>query len=314
VDALGRPCTARYARNDGGTVIVELAQASGLPRVADRLDARHASTLGTGQVIAAALAAAPVREVLLTLGGSASTDGGAGILKALGARLLDAEDREIDDGGGALARLDRIDMSGVMSAARAARWLLAVDVTNPLTGMRGAAAVFGPQKGAGKDDVVDLDGALAHWARVLARDVGPVDPMAGGMGAAGGTPTGLVAAFGAEVVSGARLVADAIGLPGYLAGADLVITGEGSFDVSSFSGKAVGTVVELARVAGVPVAVLAGAVRVDRDRLRRAGIAGARSIADGPRTLASLAAHAPALIEAAAADTVTLFVAGGRGF
>ncbi|MDR1152619.1 MAG: glycerate kinase [Bifidobacteriaceae bacterium] len=310
VDALGRPHTARYAMGHGGRAIVELAQASGLPQVADHPAPLTASTRGTGLVIARALEGG-ARDLLICLGGTATTDGGAGILRALGARLLDARDHEVDDGGAALARISRIDVDALAPGVRDARWRLACDVDNPLTGPRGAAAVFGPQKGASPTDVARLDAALGHWAEVLARDVGPVDPDVPGMGAAGGTPAALVAAFGARLVPGARLVADVTGLTARLARADLLITGEGSFDGQSLAGKVVGTLAGLARSAGVPVLVVAGAVRAGAGAgARPAGIVGARSIADGPCTLDDLMTGAAHRIETTTADMLTTFAAG----
>src|SRR5690606_3327326 len=168
VDAIGRPAQARWVVSpDGRTAVVELAEASGLPRVADvPLQFLHASTRGTGDVARAALDAG-VSEILLCLGGSASTDGGAGILTGLGARLLDAEGRDVPDGGEGLAAVTSLDLGGLHPRAREVRWRLAVDVTNPLVGELGAAHVFGPQKGA-RDGVADyLDDALRHWAEAL---------------------------------------------------------------------------------------------------------------------------------------------------
>ncbi|MDR1428423.1 MAG: glycerate kinase [Bifidobacteriaceae bacterium] len=307
-DAIGRPRTARYGMDSVGTAIIEVAEASGLPHVAGHLAPLTASTWGTGLVIADALAHG-AREILLCLGGSATTDGGAGILRALGARALGANG-EVDDGGAALAHIGQIDLAGLLPAARLARWRLACDVDNPLTGENGAAAVFGPQKGAGPADVAKLDAALGHWARLLNRDVGPLDEASPGVGAAGGTPAALIAAFDAELVPGARLVADAIGLTARIPEADLLITGEGSFDSQSLDGKVVGTLAQLASGAGVPVLVVAGAAKAGRETAARAGIVGARSIADGPRALAELMAKPAPLIEAAAADMLATFAAG----
>jgi glycerate kinase len=311
IDPVGRPRTARWGSGAGGNAIVELAEASGLPLLAGHLAPLTASTRGTGMVLAEALAAG-ARDILLCLGGSASTDGGAGILRALGARLIDASGDEVHDGGASLASIVRIDVAGLAPAARAARWRLACDVRNPLTGPRGAAAVFAPQKGATPEDVAELDAALAHWARLLARDVGPLDPGAAGVGAAGGTPSALIAAFGAELAPGARLVADAIGLTARLGEADALVTGEGTFDASSLGGKVVGTLADLARSADTPTFVLAGAVKARWEDWGGTGIVGVRSIADGPRDLASLIADAAPLLEAATRDTLTTWSAPHR--
>ncbi|MDR0626951.1 MAG: glycerate kinase [Bifidobacteriaceae bacterium] len=308
-DALGRATSARYLMTADGVAMVELAEASGLPAVADRLSAGEATTLGTGVVVKDALGAG-ARQIVLFLGGSATSDGGAGILQALGARLTDKEGKTLEPGGAALARIDKIDLTGLMPKARAARWRLAVDVTNPLTGPRGAAAVFGPQKGASPPDVALLDRALAVWAQTLSSQVGPVDPTAPGLGAAGGTPAAIVAAFGAELTSGAELVAESTGLVAALPGADLLITGEGSFDAQSLDGKVVGTLAALAASTRVPVLVIAGSVAGPWGARRQAGIIGARSLADGPRDLAYLKSHAAELVTAATADALGTWIAG----
>jgi glycerate kinase len=213
-----------------------------------------AHTAGLGTVIAAALAAG-ARGLVITVGGSASTDGGTGALAALGARFLDETGDELPYGGGALSRIARIDRSRLLPPPTAGVEIL-TDVTNPLLGRLGAAHVYGPQKGATTQEIVELDAGLARLAQALGGE-----PAAPGAGAAGGTAYGLAAAWGAAIVPGARRVAELAGLAAVLAGADLVITGEGRFDATSGQGKVVGTVVDYAHAAGdVPVALVAGAV------------------------------------------------------
>jgi glycerate kinase len=192
--------------------------------------------------------------VMLTLGGSATTDGGTGALAALGARFLDADGVELPPGGGALARLDRVDLTGLTPPPAGGVQCL-VDVTAPLLGPLGAAGQFGPQKGASPAQVAELDAALARLSDVLGgnRD-------APGAGAAGGTAYGFAVCWGAAFVSGAQAVAAAAGLDDALRGAALVVTGEGQFDAQSLRGKVVGELVGRAREAGVPVAVVAGRV------------------------------------------------------
>ncbi|SDS24900.1 glycerate kinase [Paraoerskovia marina] len=261
VDALGRPCTARWGRA-GRVAVVELAEASGLPGVTDRpFDPVHASTEGTGVLVRAALDAGS-REILLGLGGSASVDGGAGVLRALGVRIIDRRGAEVPPGGAGLLRASELDLDALDARASAARWRLAVDVTNPLAGPQGAARVFGPQKGATPQDVVLLDEALGRWADVLEGATGVRVHDLAGAGAAGGVPAGLVAVLGAEIEPGAELVADALGIPGAMELADLVLTGEGRIDESSLQGKVVGTLAALAsRTADPPpVVVLTGRV------------------------------------------------------
>ncbi|MFE9099255.1 glycerate kinase [Actinomadura geliboluensis] len=307
-DPLGRPVKARYALSgDGRSAVVELAAASGLPLVEDvPPDPLNAATHGTGELIADAVRRG-AREVLVCIGGSASTDGGAGLLRALGVRFLDAAGAELPPGGAALARLAAIDDSALPDAVRATRFRVACDVTNPLVGPAGAAAVFGPQKGASPAQVAELDAALTVFADVLAARGGPRVHDLPGAGAAGGTCGGLVGVLGAEPAAGAELVAAAVGLPAALAGADLVVTGEGRVDGQSAGGKVVSAVAALARDRGVPCLALAGGVAGPLDELHALGLTAAFSLADGPRTLAELKADAAPLLAAAAEQAVRLF-------
>lgn len=311
-DALGRPTTARYGVSpDGRTLAVEAAEAYGLPKVSDvPLRPLDATSEGVGTVVFAALDAAPdAEEVVLFVGGSASTDGGAGLLSDLGARFLDAGGAAVAPGGGGLRSLARIDLDGLDARARALRWRIACDVDNPLLGPRGAAAVFGPQKGATPDDVAVLDDGLAHLADALAAATGHDARDLPGAGASGGLPVGLSAALGAELVPGGELVAEAVGLADALEGADLVLTGEGRLDEQSLHGKVVDTVVRL--VAGrAAVVVVAGGVELTPARVAEAGIAAAFSLAPGPRTLAELSRDAVAELERTAAHACRLFAAG----
>ncbi|MFK3671843.1 glycerate kinase [Leifsonia aquatica] len=249
-----------------GVAVVELAATSGLgllqaPAPFD------AQTIGFGQAIAAALDAGAT-SLLLAIGGSASTDGGAGALTALGARLLDADGRPVAPGNRGLARLARADLSGLRALPAGGARILS-DVTSPLLGPDGAAAVFGPQKGATPENVPELDAGLARLAAVLeaAGGNGTLGPTGvsvdePGTGAAGGTGYGL-RVWGATMAPGAAAVADALGLPERIASADLVITGEGRYDSQSASGKAPEHVAALARRAGIPVLLAAGAITAE---------------------------------------------------
>lgn len=311
VDAVGRAVLARWAvSGEGRTAVVELAQASGLPGVDDGpLRPEHAGTDGTGRLLVAALDAG-VAEIVLCLGGSASSDGGAGILRALGARIRDDRGDDVPVGGGGLARVASLDLSALHPRARAVRWRLAVDVTNPLLGPRGAAAVFGPQKGADAAAIRRLDDALSRWADVLATATGVTVRDLPGSGAAGGVPAALIAVCRADLVPGARLVAESIGLPAALAQADLVLTGEGSFDPQSLDGKVVGAIGDLAaRSAHRPVVVLAGRTSVATDRARAAGITAAFALARANESWAEQRARTPERLRTAAADVVRRFVA-----
>jgi glycerate kinase len=260
---LGAPVDAAWGVIDGDTAVIEMAAASGLVLVPEGgRDPRIASTYGTGQLIDAALAAG-CRRIIVGMGGSATNDGGAGAAQALGARLLDDDGRDLPPGGAALARLARIDVSGLDPRLRQAQILAATDVFNPLCGPQGASAVYGPQKGATPETVHELDAALAHYAAVIERDLGVRVLDVAGAGAAGGLGAGLVAFLGAEIVPGAKLVADAVGLEQRMAGADLVIAGEGRLDAQTGFGKAPHEVARLARQAGIPVIAIAGALRED---------------------------------------------------
>jgi glycerate kinase len=252
----GRPVEATWLLLPDGTAVVEMARAAGLPLL-DRPDPLGATTRGLGELLAAAVAAPDVTRVMLTLGGSATTDGGTGALTALGARFLDDDGAELPPGGGPLARLARVDLSGLVPPPPGGVQCL-VDVTAPLLGPLGAAGQFGPQKGASPDQVAELDAALARLAEVLGGDPGTP-----GAGAAGGTAFGFATCWGAQFVSGAAAVATAAGLDDALRGADLVVTGEGSFDDQSLRGKVVGDLVARAGACGVPVTVVAGRVEVE---------------------------------------------------
>ena len=328
VDAIGRPHTARYGVSaDGRVGVVELAAASGLPDVSDvALQPLHAHTRGTGAVAAAVLDAG-VEEVVVCLGGSASTDGGAGLLTGLGARLLAHEPatvpssadgelagRLVPDGGEGLARVVGLDLDGLHPRAREVRWRVAVDVTNPLVGERGAAAVFGPQKGASGSDVRFLDAALVRWADLLERETGIRTHELSGAGAAGGVPAALVAVLGAELEHGATLVAQSIGLPAAVADADLVLTGEGSFDSQSINGKVADAIGTLAAAAPgrPPVVVLAGQVLLPAQRARAAGITAAFSIAPGPIDLDDLLGRTGSRLTELAASVTSLYLGSAR--
>ncbi len=302
-DALGRPRTARFGLSaDRTTAVVEAAEANGLPHVQDvPLEPLWADSAGVGRLSAAALEAG-AREILLCIGGSATTDGGTGMLRALGARFLDRDGREVPPGGGGLAAIDRIDLDGVHPLARRAKWRIAVDVDNPLVGERGAAAVFGPQKGADAQNIELLDGGLAHLTRLLAEATGASHEdllHRPGMGAAGGLPVALSAVLGAEILPGSRLVAEAVGLPALVADADIVLTGEGSFDGQSLHGKVVHAVQQHARD-GAAVVVIAGRVELTAAEVAQAGLTAALSIAQGPATEEQLRADARLLINEAA--------------
>lgn len=258
-------------------VVVEMAQASGLWRVGRRgsdgaaRPALLASTYGTGQLVGQALQAGP-SEIVVTAGGSASTDGGAGLLQALGARLTTSTGHELPRGGAALASLVELDLAHLDPRLAAVRIVLASDVDNPLVGPTGAAAVFAPQKGADRNDVAILERALTHWADLLAECTGVDHRDAPGAGAAGGLGVAVLAALAGTRCSGIEFVMEECGVSAAVVGADLVVVGEGRLDAQSLGGKAPSGVAALARRAGVPVVAVAGRVELSSADARRAGI------------------------------------------
>ena len=291
----GVPVATSWARR-GDDAVVELADVSGLTRLPEGRPAPLRSTSrGTGEVIAAALDAG-CRRIVVGIGGSASTDGGAGLLVALGARTLDADGLPVGDGGAALDEVLTLDLTGLHPRLGEVEIAVACDVDNPLTGPHGAAAVYGPQKGADADDVERLDTALGHWADVVAASTGRDLRDVPGAGAAGGVGFALVAVLGASARPGAEIVFELTGLRDLLPGADLVITGEGSLDEQTLRGKAPAAVAAAAHAAGVPVVAVAGRCLLDRATWEAAGFADVLTTTDEAGSLeASLAAPGPAL-------------------
>lgn len=275
----GQLVDTAFARS-GAVALLEMADVSGLAqRPGGRPAARTATSRGAGEVLAAALDAG-CRRVVLGVGGSACTDGGAGMLQALGVRLSDSQGRELPLGGAALARAATVDLAGLHPGLRDAEVVVACDVDNPLTGPEGAAAVYGPQKGASAQDVVELDAALARFADVVAASVGHDHRWTPGAGAAGGTAFAAVAVLGAQLRPGIDLVLDLVGFEAKLAGASLVVVGEGSLDVQSLRGKAVVGVASVARAAGVPVVAVCGRRELDAGQLRSGGLDAAYALTD----------------------------------
>jgi len=271
----GQPVTAVLAVREG-TAVIEMAEASGLRLLPlARPAPLTASSYGTGELVRAALDAGASR-IVLGVGGSACTDGGAGMAQALGAQLLDAAGRQVPPGGAGLAQLHRIEVADFDARLADTEVVVASDVDNPLCGPRGAAAVYGPQKGATADDVATLDSALAHYAQLLRRDLNIEVADVPGAGAAGGTGAGALAFLGARLTSGIALLLEVVGFAEAIRGADLVITGEGSLDAQSLHGKAP---IGVARAAGgIPVIALVGRLEVHAEQLRAVGITGARAL------------------------------------
>jgi glycerate kinase len=257
-DPLLRPVPAAWGVLADGSAVVECAAASGLWRLAaEERDARRASSYGTGQLIVAALEAG-CSSIYVGLGGSATNDGGAGMAGALGYRFLDANGRDLEPGGAALARLHSIDTSDAHAGLQDARVLAATDVRSPLLGREGASSVFGPQKGASARDVEELDAALTRFADVVEATYGIKARDIAGAGSAGGLGFGLVAFTGAQLVSGADLVARLSRLHERVAAVDVVVTGEGRLDAQTGFGKGPAYVAQVCRRLGKLCVCIAG--------------------------------------------------------
>ena len=282
----GEPVDTGYARQ-GESAVIELADACGLVRLpGGTLAPLTASSTGFGQVIAAALDAG-CRRLVLAIGGSASTDGGAGMLTALGAQVRDADGVDLAPGGGGLEHIAEVDFSKLHPDLNGAEVVLASDVDNPLLGDHGAAAVYGPQKGATPDDVARLDGALRAWSGAVARAMGVTENASGhpaadtpGAGAAGGVGFAAIAALGATARPGIDLMLELTGFAAHVSGADLVVTGEGSLDEQTLHGKAPAGVAAAARAAGVPVVTVSGRNLLSGQQLTAAGVRKAYALTD----------------------------------
>ncbi|MEU5721640.1 glycerate kinase [Micromonospora sp. NPDC047738] len=279
VDPLGRPAAGEILLTDDGTAYLESAQACGLHLLsAAERDPKATTSYGLGLLVAAAVEAG-ARTLVIGLGGSATNDGGAGMLIPLGVTALDEAGRALPYGGAALAAVAALDGA---PRVRGATLIAATDVDNPLLGLHGASNVYGPQKGATREDVLLLDGALERWAEVLERELPDCPPgfaARPGAGAAGGLGAAVLA-LGGRCESGIGLVSRAIGLDAALDAADLVITGEGSFDHQSLRGKVVAGVAGAARDRGVPCVVLAGRVSTGRREAAAAGVTEAYSLVE----------------------------------
>jgi glycerate kinase len=292
-DPLGRIIQARYGiTGDGHTAVIELAEASGLALLQrEEKDPRKTSTFGTGELIRYALQSG-YRQFIVCLGGSATNDGGAGMLQALGMRLRDAEGNELQRGGIHLSKLADMDDSELDSRIRESRFVIACDVRNPLCGENGASAVYGPQKGASPEMVKELDQALKHYADMVCKHTGAEVANLPGSGAAGGTGAGLLAFFDASMQAGARLVMDRISFDKQIQDADWIITGEGRFDAQTGSGKAIEAVCEAAALQQIPVIAVCGSIDADAGYTTKLGLRACFSLVPGPCTVEEAIAKA----------------------
>ncbi|HEK1687318.1 TPA: glycerate kinase [Pseudomonas putida] len=305
---LGAPVEASWGwLAQSRTAVIEMAQASGIQLLPSaQRDACRSSTWGTGELIAAALAAGAQR-IVLAIGGSATNDAGSGMLRALGLRLLDREGQALAEGGLALTQLARIDASDLDPRLAEVQFEVAADVDNPLCGANGASAIFGPQKGATPEQVLQLDQALGHFADHCAQLLGEDLRESPGCGAAGGMGFAAKAFMGARFRPGVEVVAELAGLDGLVQGADLVITGEGRFDAQTLRGKTPMGVARVAKRHGVPVVVIAGTLGEGYEALYAHGVDAAFAVTSGPMTLERACAEAGALLEARAGDIARLW-------
>ncbi|MFE9580045.1 glycerate kinase [Nocardia sp. NPDC006044] len=273
----GEPVETTYAKRDD-LAVVELADVSGLLRLPGGAFApMSATSRGTGEVIAAAVDAG-CRRVVLGIGGSAGTDGGAGLVRALGARLLDAGGIEIGDGGAPLADVATLDLTALRERMAGVEITVACDVDNPLTGPPGAATVYGPQKGADVVQVAALDSALAHWADIVTATTGTDRRDIPGAGAAGGVGFAAVAILDGTLAPGIELILELTDFADHLVATDLVVTGEGALDEQTLHGKAPAGVATAALAAGVPVVAVCGRNTLSGNRLQSAGFTAAYSL------------------------------------
>lgn len=308
-NALGEPILADWALLQNGTAVIEMATAGGLEQIdRARRDPMRASSAGVGHLIRAALDAG-ARQIVLGLGGSATNDAGAGMLQALGLRILDREGRDIGPGGGALTQAATLDASALDSRLAEVQFIIASDVDNPLCGPQGASAIFGPQKGASPEHVRILDGALSHFADLCAATLGHDMRNQPGSGAAGGIGFAARAWLSAAFRPGVDVVAEIGHLAEALTGASLVITGEGRMDSQTLRGKTPMGVARVAHHAGVPVVAIAGSLGDGYQQLYRAGICAAFSLAEGPCTLEEACRDAERLLADRACDIIRVWLA-----
>lgn len=310
-DPLGRPVRSGYGvLRDGKTAAIEMASASGLQLVPSGLrNPLHTTTFGTGELIRHSLESG-FREIVVFTGGSATCDCGSGALQALGVRFMDGSGREIRSPmmGMDMTRVGAVDLSGLPAAVAESRFRIATDVTNPLLGPSGAAAVYARQKGASEADVGILEQGLANCVDILEAARGLRVRDIPGAGSAGGIAAGLMAVVKAQAVSGAGWVLEACRFSAHLSGADLILTGEGRLDRQTLSGKLVMAVVRAGRAAGVPVIAVSGRVDMNEKQIEKTGLAAAVSASDESMPLEKAMRNAPTLVADAAERAVREFM------
>ena len=302
------------AMGDGVTAVIEMARTSGLALVPlDSRDPMNSTTYGLGEAILAALDHG-FRTFIVGIGGSATNDAGAGMAQALGVSLTDQIGNVLRQGGAALAALHRIGLDSLDNRVTGSKFMVACDVTNPLTGPEGASAIYGPQKGATPAMVAELDGALRNFAEVVRSDVGADVETLQGSGAAGGLGGGMVAFLNAELRAGVDIVMDIVNMERHLEGADLVLTGEGTLDYQTVYYKAPIGVAQRARHLGVPVVAIVGTLGDRYELVHDHGIDGALPIPSGPMTLEDALENASELITQTTVRMLRLMKAGAKVF
>ncbi|MBP1763549.1 MAG: glycerate kinase [Firmicutes bacterium] len=311
IGPLGDPLQAHWGiLGDKETAVIEMAAASGLPLVPkDRLDPRITTTYGTGQLMHAALDRG-VKKIIIGIGGSATNDGGMGMAKALGARFFDHNGNELPEGGAALKNLARVDILGLDPRLAGTEILVACDVDNPLCGPRGASAVYGPQKGATPEMIVELDAALAVFAERATEATGKEVAELPGAGAAGGLGAGLMFFSNAQLRPGVEIVLEAAGFSDMAAKADLVFTGEGRTDFQTAFGKAPVGVAKVAKQFGVPVVCLSGGLGPGAEHVLTEGIDAIFSVVPQPMPLDECMKEGPALVTKTAEQICRLLKIG----
>ncbi len=312
---LGDPTEAQWgAMGDGKTAVIEMARTSGLTLVPDdRRNPLTATTAGLGEVIREALNEG-FRRFILGIGGSATNDAGAGMAQALGVLLLDTASRDLEAGGAALAGLDHIDMTGLDPRAADAEFMVACDVSNPLTGPEGASAVYGPQKGATPAQVAELDAALGNFADIVSRDLSADVRDVPGSGAAGGLGGGIMAFLGGQLRPGIDIVLDTLRFDDKLNGADLVITGEGGMDFQTVYNKAPIGVARLAKARGIAVIGVSGSLGKGYTDVHDHGIDAVTSITSAPMDLDEATDRCSELIADATEQALRMMRAGAAVF
>jgi glycerate kinase len=318
LNPLGEPIEAHYGIcEDGDTAVIEMAAASGLTLIPpEKRNPLLTTTYGTGELIRSALDAG-CHKILVGIGGSATTDGGAGMAQALGVRFVGPGNKALNEplAGGRLNEIERIQMAGLDTRIEESDIVVACDVENPLLGPRGAARIYAPQKGATSEQVELLEQNLAHFARLIARDVGRDLSTIRGAGAAGGLGAGLMAFCGATLKSGIELIMETVQFEKQLEGANLVLTGEGRTDAQTVSGKAPWGVAQAAKRFGTPVVVLTGEIGEGAEQLHQHGIDVIYPIVASPMTREEAMAGSREMLTAATERLFRILrMKGGRLF